>query len=608
MHDSWKSDCLDVWICAVLWSARSISGKRRLRYILGVKDESKSVHVALMIALIIRNVPDGNLSTEANRKGIRRGPLKNTQRPSSLKCTNRTKLCVATTAEGYGTPFDFSRSCNTVGVALANTFTGSNADTRTVCYGHIRFVSKKVTKRMSPFISAASFPCFHRDIWLCDTTQNGQQAALKCAFKIRRQFLFSGSFFTTTYKLQVVLHRLERSTPTSVVLSIPELRLPNWVEFRETPSSVASRRSRTEGAKDVQSVLITCDLNAQVEGPSSSEAGICGLFRSESGRRTTMAIDCSILLVDSDTVDANAPPGISPTDEQLSAQIVHKIISPGGKALFPTIFSGLHTSIQIMFYSELPCYQKEARGLDYCQFAKVKMRKLGSNYGISEILLTDNFDNHILQHLDTIVVTVLPRCGKTSCNTSTNRGMVWDLTSVGVCKRLTQTASEYSRLPVTPIRCLNAMSPGEKTRGEIIPGCPGLYMSSQDAEIGFKPRTVQPRTGQTYIRAVKHFYAYYQLAGLHYTWSGMHHKLTGFINEISDKNLIDMEHADVVFIFKEKEKVQVFSNELTKVIPFFGFPFRDNATKYAFGIPAWDTARRDTLLHIRECRLIKKCL
>ncbi|GAA48818.1 hypothetical protein CLF_102073 [Clonorchis sinensis] len=40
--------------------------------------------------------------------------------------------------------------------------------------------------------------------------------------------------------------------------------------------------------------------------------------------------------------------------------------------------------------------------------------------------------------------------------------------------------------------------------------------------------------------------------------------------QIAEESFVDMEHADVVLIFKEEEKVPLFLSELTKVIPFFG--------------------------------------
>ncbi|GAA47297.1 hypothetical protein CLF_100187 [Clonorchis sinensis] len=40
-------------------------------------------------------------------------------------------------------------------------------------------------------------------------------------------------------------------------------------------------------------------------------------------------------------------------------------------------------------------------------------------------------------------------------------------------------------------------------------------------------------------------------------------------SQIAEESLVDMEHADVVLIFKEEEKVQLFLSELTKVIPSF---------------------------------------
>ncbi|GAA54975.1 serine/threonine/tyrosine-interacting-like protein 1 [Clonorchis sinensis] len=38
----------------------------------------------------------------------------------------------------------------------------------------------------------------------------------------------------------------------------------------------------------------------------------------------------------------------------------------------------------------------------------------------------------------------------------------------------------------------------------------------------------------------------------------------------NEESLVDVEHADVVLIFKEEDKVQLFLSELTKVIPSFG--------------------------------------
>ncbi|GAA54546.1 AP-1 complex subunit sigma 1/2 [Clonorchis sinensis] len=47
-------------------------------------------------------------------------------------------------------------------------------------------------------------------------------------------------------------------------------------------------------------------------------------------------------------------------------------------------------------------------------------------------------------------------------------------------------------------------------------------------------------------------------------------KAVGTTLHLAEESLADMEHADVILIFKEEEKVQLFLSGLTKVIPSFG--------------------------------------